>query len=149
MRRLAGSLAATLLLTALAPMAAAQTTAGQASLVLVRQSPWNTPEQPLLRLGVRARNDGTEPLEDLSLGITVYSPVRSRTAYNQSLTDNPTDSVTLFALTLPPRGTLGPGETRTFLLQPVDLSAAPSNLAGRGETADRRGPRIARRLAPS
>src|SRR5438128_10388033 len=108
MRRLAGSLAATLLLTALAPMAAAQTTPGQASLVLVRQSPWNTPEQPLLRLGVQARNDGTESLEDLSLGITVYSPVRSRTAYNQSLTEDPPDSVPLFGQTVPLHGQLGP-----------------------------------------
>jgi hypothetical protein len=135
MRRLAASLAATIVVAALAPAAAAQTTP-DVSLVLVRQSPWNTPDQPLLRLGVQARNDGAEPLQDLSLGITVFSPVRSRTAYNQSLTQDPTDSVTLFALTLPLRGMLGPGETRTFLQKPIDLSAAAGEpITGRGETA--------------
>jgi hypothetical protein len=121
MRRLAASLAATLLLAALAPAAAAQT-AQDVSLVLVRQSPWNTPEQPMLRLGVQATNDGADALENLSLGVIVFSPVRSRTAYNQSLTSDPTDSVTLFAETLPLKGTLAGGVTRTFLLSPTDLS---------------------------
>ena len=92
MRRLASSLAATLLVTALAPVAIAQTPPpGQASVVLIRQSPWNSPEQPLLRLGVRARNDSGAPMGDLSMGITVFSPVRSRTAYTESLTQDPVD----------------------------------------------------------
>ncbi|MDP9340956.1 MAG: DUF6049 family protein [Actinomycetota bacterium] len=135
MRRLAASLAATLVLAALAPEVAAQTITGEVSLVLVRQSPWNTLEQPLLRLGVRATNHGTAPLTNLSLGITVWSPVRSRTAYKLSLTGNPADSVFLFGETLGLKGTLEPGETRTFLLQPIDLSVFPHDLASSGQSA--------------
>ncbi len=131
MRRLLASLAAALLSVPFAPPAAAQTGTGDVSLVLVRQSPWNTPEQPLLRLGVRATNEGAEPLENLSLGITVFARVLSRTAYELSLRQDPDPPVILDAHTLLLRGTLNPGVTRTFLLPPTDISF----LAERGETS--------------
>jgi hypothetical protein len=136
MRRLAASLAAALLLAALeplalAPAAVAAPATGDVSLVLVRQSPWNSPEQPLLRLGVRATNAGPDTLANLSLGITVYSPVRSRTAYEASLQSDPSESSPQIVDTLFLRGSLGAGETRTFLLAPTDLSL----LSERGENA--------------
>jgi hypothetical protein len=130
MRRLLASLAAALLSTSLAPLASAQTETGDVSLVLVRQSPWNTPEQPLLRLGVRATNGGAEPIENLSLGITVFSQVLSRTSYELSLREDPDPPVILGAHTVLLRGILNPGVTRTFLLSPTDVSF----LAERAET---------------
>jgi len=129
MRRLAASLAAAILLAALAPAVAAAQATDDVSLVLVRQSPWNTPERPLLRLGVQATNKGAEPLEDLSLGVVVFSRVLSRTEFQSSLRQDP--EVTLHADTVSLQGSLEPGTTRTFLLSPTDVSF----LSEQGQTA--------------
>ena len=51
------------------------------TLTLVSQTPWNTSKDPVLDIVIRADNGGTDPVGDLTLGVTIGSPVRSRTAW--------------------------------------------------------------------
>ena len=92
-----------------------------AALVLRRQTPWVTVEQPRLDVEVRATNLGRETLEDLSLGIALWGPVRSRSAYLTSLSSDPLGVLPLLAVTRPQEGALAPGASRTFRFR-LDLS---------------------------
>jgi hypothetical protein len=89
------------------------------TLTLVSQTPWNTSKDPVLDIVIRADNGGTDPVGDLTLGVTIGSPVRSRTAYETSLTAGP--ELPIFAVTPHERGTLEGGGTRRFRAS-VDLS---------------------------
>ena len=82
---------------------------------------WNSVGEPILELEVRARNDGDSALDRLSLGLTLWPPVRSRSAYELSLADDPTAAAPVLAEPRPQDGTLEPGEARVFSLQ-LDLS---------------------------
>ena len=98
-----------------------------ATLTLLSQTSWNCPnevdlQQPTggltcptgrkLVIRLRAQNTGTEPMDQLAIGMTLYSRILSRSAYEASLTTDP--GVTLKAHTFPRRGAIQPGQTRDF-----------------------------------
>jgi len=101
-----------------APAGRAQGSAPVA-LTLVSQTPWSTVKDPVLELAVRADNAGAEAIGDLTLGVTIGSAVRSRTAYETALTEGP--ELPIFAVTPPEKGTVEPGGTRRFRTS-IDLS---------------------------
>ncbi len=104
------------LLFALLPLPAAAQEPSAATLTLVSQTPWNSPDLPELVLRVKAVNAGPEPLGDLSLGITLWGPALSRSAFEGSLVADPENAVAIDAETLPREGTLEPGAERVFEL---------------------------------
>ena len=97
-------------------------------LTLLSQTPWNCPtataDRPSEETGwscapgrefdlrLRAQNLGTEPFSELAIGVTVYSRVLSRSAYEDSLVSDP--SIVIDADTLARDGAIEPGETRDF-----------------------------------
>jgi hypothetical protein len=78
-------------------------------LILTKQSSFATPDRPL-RIAVAAENPGDTALPDLTLTVAVYSPVRSRSEYEQALDTGPVSA--LVARTLRIQGQVGPGATR-------------------------------------
>ncbi|MFL5799278.1 MAG: DUF6049 family protein [Actinomycetota bacterium] len=134
MRRLLGSLVVVVLLVLGAPPAPAAT-APDVSLHLLRLAPWITPTATNLRLQVAATNTGTRPAGNLSFGITVFTPSRSRNQYDESLHTDPPDSGVRFAnFDLVP-GKLEPGERRVLGLSKSILDALGSALAQGDEHA--------------
>jgi Family of unknown function (DUF6049) len=119
---------ASLALTAIAlflwtsPAASAQTSS--VAMHLVRQSPWNTFEDPVLRISVDATNSGTSTLGDLSVELTIGAHYDSRLQYDSSLDEGPSSG---FRTSHPCRGTLGSGATRTCRIR-LDLSSTPGIL---------------------
>jgi hypothetical protein len=107
------------LLTGLVVVPSARSQEDAASLTLVSQSPWNTLKDPMLEVSVKAQNAGDAALEDLTVGVTIGAAVRSRNAYEASLTEGP--DLPIFASTTVERGSLGPGAVRRFDIE-VDLS---------------------------
>jgi hypothetical protein len=101
------------------PPASAQTSS--VTMHLVRQSPWNTIEDPVLRISVDATNTGTSALQDLSIELTIGAHYDSRFEYDSSLDEGPTSG---FRTSHPCRGTLGSGATRTCRIK-LDLSTTP------------------------
>jgi hypothetical protein len=91
-----------------------------AALTLLRETPWNTLKHPELRLVVRATNAAASPLSDLTLGVTIGAAIRSRNAYEASLTEGP--GLPIFATTIAESGSLAPGDRRRFHVS-VDLSS--------------------------
>jgi hypothetical protein len=89
------------------------------ALRLVSQTPWNTLKDPVLHIAIRADSGVAAPIDDLTLGVTIGAPVRSRTAYEGSLTSGP--ELPIFAITLPEKDALEPSGTRRFRTS-VDLS---------------------------
>jgi Family of unknown function (DUF6049) len=83
-------------------------------LTLLSQTPWNSNFDPLhgpeLELRFRAENLGTEPLEELAIGVTLYSRILSRSAYEASLLADP--SIVIDGEELPRNGTIEPGASR-------------------------------------
>ena len=106
------ALAIVLVTTPVAARSALTQVSGSASLTLVSQTPWNTLKDPELEIAVRADNAGSDPFGDLTLGVTIGAAVRSRTAYETSLTEGP--ALPIFATTIPERGSLEPGTERRF-----------------------------------
>ena len=100
------------------PPASAQTSS--VTMHLVRQSPWNTIEDPNLRISVDATNAGPTALDHLSVDLTIGSPYDSRVEYESSLDEGPTSG---FRTSHPCRGALGSGSTRTCRIE-LDLSTA-------------------------
>ncbi len=116
MRRLAPLVLALSFLLALpAPTSSAQETPS-VRLTLLSQTPWNSSHDPLhgreLELRFRAENLGTEPLGELAIGVTLYSRILSRSAYEASLVSDP--PIVIEGETLPRPGTLLPGASRDF-----------------------------------
>ena len=85
-------------------------------LTLLSQTPWNSSHDPLhgpeLELRFRAENIGTEPVGDLAIGLTLYSRILSRSAYEASLLADP--SIVIDGQELPRTGTIEPGASRDF-----------------------------------
>jgi len=97
-------------------------------LTLLSQTSWNCPTATAdlrseqagwsclpgreLDLRFRAQNLGTEPLTDLAIGVTLYSRVLTRNAYEDSLVSDP--SIVIDASTLPREDAIEPGQTRDF-----------------------------------
>jgi hypothetical protein len=104
-----------------APTVRAQNQVG-VSLRLVAQTAWTSfPKDPILTVTVEASNEGTEPIGDLSFGVTLGQPIRSRDLYAASLANGPGASP-VFSLTFPKKDQLLPGEPRRFS-EDVDMSA--------------------------
>jgi hypothetical protein len=90
-------------------------------LTMHSQSPrWNSPTDTSLTVRFRAENTSSEPIDDLAIGITLWSPVRWRTQYEQSLVADPVDSIPLLAQSRPRTGPMQPGEVRDFSVA-IDL----------------------------
>lgn len=106
-RRPAGILLALAVLALSAPGAKAQEAA--ARLTLLRQTPWSTPDEPLLELELRATNEGGAPLEQLSLWTTLWGPVRSRSAYADALRADPVPATAIDVRSFELDGMLEPG----------------------------------------
>ena len=122
MRRLALVLLALLGVLALPRTASAQTLP-DVRLTLLSQTPWNTSFDPLhgreLALTFRAENLGDAPIGELSIGVTLYGRVGSRTAFDAALVADP--GFALEAETFAREGTLEPGVARDFeLVFPLD-----------------------------
>src|SRR2546428_3919108 len=127
MRRLAPCLALPLVL-GVAPTATAQPVQ-QVVLRLVHQTPWNDPANTRLDVEVRAVNRTDQTLDDLSLTVTVFTSVGSRSAYELSLHSDTGNF--LLGATTPEPGSVAPGTKRVFRLPPTDLT----DLARFGNTA--------------
>jgi hypothetical protein len=76
------------------------------------QAGWSCPTGRELELRLRAQNLGTEPLGELAIGVTLYSRVLSRGAYEDSLVSDP--SIVIDASTLPRQDAIEPGDPRDF-----------------------------------
>jgi hypothetical protein len=118
MRRLAPLLSFVLLFVAApAPDASAQEPAA-VRLTLLSQTAWNSSWDPtyprVVDVRFRAENLGDAPLPELSIGVTLYSRVLTRGAYEQSLVTDP--FVVIDAETLAREGPLEPGAVRDFEL---------------------------------
>jgi len=83
-------------------------------LTLLAQTPWSSPSDRELLVRFRAENLGPAPIGELSIGVTLYGRVITRTAYESSLTADP--SFALAAETLSREGVLEPGVPRDFEL---------------------------------
>jgi Family of unknown function (DUF6049) len=118
MRRLAPLVLTLVCLLALpAPTSSAQE-ASSVRLTLLSQTPWNSNHDPLhgpeLELRFRAENLGNEPLRDLAIGVTLYSRILSRSAYESSLVTDP--SIVIDGEELARTGTIEPGASRDFAI---------------------------------
>ena len=82
-------------------------------------------KDPMLDLAIQADNAGADAIGDLTLGITIGSAVRSRTAYEKSLTAGP--ELTIFAATLPEKDAVEAGRTRRFRTS-VDLRRSAASV---------------------
>jgi Family of unknown function (DUF6049) len=92
-----------------------------ATLTLLGQTPWATPDEPAVELRVLAKNVGDIGIDELSLGVTLWSPVTSgRAQYEASLLDDPASGVPLLTDSRRREGSLASGEVREFTV-PLDL----------------------------
>jgi hypothetical protein len=98
------------------PPASAQDT--DVVLTLLSQTPWNSTFDPEngreLVLRFRAENLGATPLDELSIGVTLYGRASSRTAFEESLESDP--ALALEVETRTREGVLEPREPRDFEL---------------------------------
>jgi hypothetical protein len=122
MRRLLCLLGTLGALALLSPPAGAQE-APDVRLTLLSQAPWSSSYDPAhdreLLLSFRAENLGSAPLGELSIGVTLYGRILSRTQYESSLTTDP--SLVIDAETFPREDPLEPGRPRDFTLAfPLD-----------------------------
>src|SRR3990170_1767323 len=83
-----------------------------ARLTLVSQTPWNSSNDRLLSVRFRAENLSDAPIGDLSIGVTLYGRVITRTAYEGSLVSDP--GFVIDAETFVREGALEPGVARDF-----------------------------------
>lgn len=90
-------------------------------LTLERQTPFATPEDPVVDLAVTATNIGEAPVADLSLGLLLGTAVITRG--DEQLSMDPAHPLTVLdGETRVQEGSLEPGQTRTFTTT-IDLRA--------------------------
>jgi hypothetical protein len=123
-----------LLASGLAPTARAQGNF-PLSLRLTRQTPWNTPKDPSVKIAVTAHNTGSTSIGGLSIVLTLGSAVTTLDGYEASMTTGPSTPIALPVTTFD--GSVGPGQVRTFeatldlsgisptLLNPIDSLVYP------------------------
>jgi len=89
-----------------------------AALTLLSESAWTGPTRPL-QLGLRLENTTDAPLQDLSLTLSVETPTRSRTEYDQAMrSTQPRIAVVSFPHPIP--GAIAPGAARRIeITQPL------------------------------
>lgn len=113
MRRLAAFPLIAVLLAWSAPVVGAQEPSSM-SLTLLAQTPWASLTAPGLDVRFRAANSGDTAADDLTIGVTLFGRVTSRTAYEQSLLADPEPPVVIDGETLFREGTVEPGASRDF-----------------------------------
>src|SRR2546430_3139286 len=96
MTRLFGTLVVLALLVLGAPPAISAS-APDVSLRLLGMAPWVTPDSTDLGLQAVATNTGPGTAGDLSFGVTVFTPSRTRNQYEDSLREDPAGAGVLFA----------------------------------------------------
>lgn len=116
MRRMAAFLLALLPLLVMMPAAIGQEGTAVA-VTLTSQTPFATPREPDVSAQIFARNDGGDPLDNLSLRATVWSQVLSIGAYESSLEADPAGSAIVRSSAQPIDGTLQSGGSRQFGIQ--------------------------------
>jgi hypothetical protein len=93
-------------------------------LTLLKQTPqWNDRDHASVTIRFRAENTGTETYDALSIGITLWSPALSRTAFEEAMAGDTSGSSVLLGQTRPRDGELAPGDVREFTV-PFDLPLA-------------------------
>ncbi len=93
--------------------------------------PAEAPTVPIVELRFRAINLGDAPLEDLTIGVTVFGRLISRTAYEASLVADPVPAVVIEAETLAREGSIEPGQGRTFKVSlPFDAPGIDPTASG-------------------
>jgi hypothetical protein len=110
-RRIAALLLALLPLLVVTPAAVGQEQSAIA-VTLASQTPFATPREPEVSAQILARNDGADPIDNLSLRATVWSQVLSIGAYESSLETDPAGSAIVRSSAQPIEGTLQSGGTR-------------------------------------
>jgi hypothetical protein len=118
-RRLGALIVLALLLVPAAPARAQDDAAVR--LKLLRQTSYTTPEDPL-KIQVAVENGTDEALSDLSLRVSVYPEVQSRSDYAQSLETDLTFPEASTDPTVPVRGAVEPAASRA--LPPASLELA-------------------------
>lgn len=103
------------------PPAPASAQPDEVAVRLVRQSLYATPEKPL-KIRIEVENPTDLPLEDLSVGVSVYPEAASRSAYDQALEFDAAFPA-LPPVTQQVDGVVEPGQARTLPLLEVDLAA--------------------------
>lgn len=107
----AGSLlAAAILMTALLVVPGAHAQQGDVHLLLGSQTPWNSPSKPTSSFRVEATNAGGGELQDLSLVVTLFDALLSRSEFLISLSDDV--GTPLKTETYPLDAVLEPGATQ-------------------------------------
>lgn len=91
------------------------------TLKLISQTPWNSLHRRDLTVNVHAVNTGTEPIANLSIGLTLWEPALSPTAFEESLVADPTTAV-VQAQTVRQEADIAPGGARDFELH-LDLTS--------------------------
>jgi hypothetical protein len=147
MRRSLGPLLASLLLATLwiaGPAHAQVSTEPSAEMRLVRQTPWTTPEKPVLHLTVRVTNDGETTITDPVIGWAIGPRVTSRVQYETSLREGPSYPASADSESLPTD--LGIGESELVRLSidvgeigsidPEDSAVYPLHVALRSDETD-------------
>ncbi len=109
------------LLSVVVSVPAARAQDGGVLLTLERQTPFATPQEPVVDLAVTATNTGDAPLTDLSLGLLLGTAARTRGA-EQLAMDPAVPLTSLDSETRAQDGSLEPGQTRTFGTA-IDLTA--------------------------
>lgn len=130
MRRLALLLPPIAGLLALPPIAAsAQEAEPPVRLTLLSQTPWNSTSDRLLTLRFRAENLGDTPVGELSIGVSLYARLITRTAYEESLVED--RGFVIDAETFAREGTLEPGVARDFEIElPLDSPGIDPDQSG-------------------
>lgn len=137
MRRLVALLPAAVLLVAVAPASAQSPSPPDepepsvVRLQLVEQTTWNGPDRSTVDLRVRATNEGDAPLGRITIGVTLFGRLISRTAYEASLLADPVPAVVVKADTFARQGPLEPGASRVFEIAfPVDAPGIDPTSSG-------------------
>lgn len=112
MRRLTFLLLATFGMLLLPIPSASAQEPGAVRLTLLSQTPWNSTSERTLTVRFRAENLGEAPIGDLSIGLSLYGRVITRTAYEGSLVAD--TGFVIDAETFAREGTLEPGLARDF-----------------------------------
>src|SRR5262245_21902910 len=147
MRRSLGPLLAPLLLVTLwvaGPAHAQVSTEPSAEMRLVRQTPWTTPDLPVLHLPVRVTNDGETTITDPVIGWALGPRVTSRVQYETSLREGPSYPASADSQPLPTDLSIGESEvvrlsidvSEIGSIDPTDSAVYPLHVALRSDETE-------------
>src|SRR5688572_5027568 len=107
------------------PTAAQEPEEPSAVMRLVSQTPWTTPEEPLLRLTVEVRNEGSSTITAPVIGWSIGPRVTSRLAYEIALEEGPAFAASAATVRVPT--SLAPGTSVTVPIR-IDVSEIPGTV---------------------